>query len=208
MSIYDKEILELKKEIIFELINELKSIKNFKIRANTKAYSELDKTISKWDLEINKIENNINNSNLNENYSLLKIERKTLESLFNLNNKLKFETISELLESLTFNYEDIFSKDTLIEIKPFRLKKQIQLNLNSTNLYICEIIEESFDIKINDKILYKIEDLIIYDNKEYLESKNLKKYQIGNEMFWISINFTLANIEEFSSIYFNLNMKK
>ncbi|MCG3703802.1 hypothetical protein L5F68_05580 [Aliarcobacter butzleri] len=34
MSIYDKEILEFKKEIIFELINELKSIKNFKIRAN------------------------------------------------------------------------------------------------------------------------------------------------------------------------------
>ncbi|MCG3703790.1 hypothetical protein L5F68_05520 [Aliarcobacter butzleri] len=203
MSIYDNEILELKKEIIVELINELKSIKNFKIKANTKAYSELDKTISKWDLEINKIENNINNSNLNENYSLLKIERKTLESLFNLNNKLKFETISELLESLTFNYEDIFSKDTLIEIKPFRLKKQIQLNLNSTNLYICEIIEESFDIKINDKILYKIEDLIIYDNKEYLESKNLKKYPIGNEIFWISINFTLANIEEFNSIYFN-----
>lgn len=203
MSIYDNEILELKKEIIVELINELKSIKNFKIKANTKAYSELDKTISKWDLEINKIQNNINNSNLNENYSFLKIERKTLESLFNLNNKLKFETISELLESLTFNYEDIFSKDTLIEIKPFRLKKQIQLNLNSTNLYICEIIEESFDIKINDKILYKIEDLIIYDNKEYLESKNLKKYPIGNEIFWISINFTLADIEKFNSLYFN-----
>ncbi|MCG3658047.1 hypothetical protein [Aliarcobacter butzleri] len=203
MSIYDNEILELKKEIIVELINELKSIKNFKIKANTKAYSELDKTISKWDLEINKIQNNINNSNLNENYSFLKIERKTLESLFNLNNKLKFETISELLESLTFNYEDIFSKDTLIEIKPFRLKKQIQLNLNSTNLYICEIIEESFDIKINDKILYKIEDLIIHDNKEYLESKNLKKYPIGNEIFWISINFTLADIEKFNSLYFN-----
>lgn len=203
MSIYDNEILELKKEIIVELINELKSIKNFKIKANTKAYSELDKTISKWDLEINKIQNNINNSNLNENYSFLKIERKTLESLFNLNNKLKFETISELLESLTFNYEDIFSKDTLIEIKPFRLKKQIQLNLNSTNLYICEIIEESFDIKINDKILYKIEDLIIYDNKEYLESKNLKKYPIGNEIFWISINFTLADIEKFNSLYSN-----
>ncbi|MFX4282735.1 hypothetical protein [Aliarcobacter butzleri] len=208
MSIYDKEILELKKEIILEVINELKSIKNFKIKANTKAYYELDKAISKLDLEINKIVNNINNSNLNENYSFLKIERKTLESLFNLNNKLKFGTISELLESLTFNYEDIFNKDTLIEIKPFSFKKQIQLNLKNTNLYICEIVEESFDIKINDKILYKIEDIIIYDDKEYLESKNLKKYPIGNEMFWISINFTLANIEEFSSIYFNLNMKK
>jgi hypothetical protein len=132
MSIYDKEILELKKEIIVQVINELKSIKNSKIKANTKAYSELDKTISKWDLEINKIENNINSSNLNENYSFLKIERKTLESIINLNNRLKFGTISKLLESLTRNYEDMFSKDTLIEIKPFNFKKQIQLNLNNS----------------------------------------------------------------------------
>ncbi|KLE11426.1 hypothetical protein [Aliarcobacter butzleri] len=202
MSIYDKEILELKKEIIVEVINELKNIKNFKIKANTKAYSELNKTISKWDLEINKIENNINSSNLNENYSFLKIERKTLESLINLNNRLKFGTLSELLESLTFNYEDVFSKDTLIEIKPFSFKKQIQLNLNNTNLYICEIIEESFDISVNDKILYKIEDILIYDNKEYLETKNLKRYPIGNEIFWISNNLTLADIDKFNSLYF------
>lgn len=203
MSIYNQEILELKKEIMTELINDLKFIKNFKIKANTKAYSEIDKTILKWDLEISKIENNINNSNLNENYSFLKIERKTLEFLINLNNRLKFGTISKLLESLTRNYEDMFSKDTLIEIKPFDSKKQIQLNLNNTNLYICEIIEETYDIGLNDKILYKIEDILIYDNKEHLEAKKLKKYPIGNEIFWISINFTLADIEKFNSLYFN-----
>jgi hypothetical protein len=203
MSIYNQEILELKKEIMLELINELKFIKNFKIKTNTKAYSELDKAILKWDLEISKIENNINNSNLDENYSFLKIERKTLEFLINLNNRLKFGTISKLLESLTRNYEDMFSKDTLIEIKPFNLKKQIQLNLNNTNLYICEITEETYDISLNDKILYKIEDILIYDNKEHLQAKNLKKYPIGNEIFWISINFTLADIEKFNSLYFN-----
>ncbi|WP_066152207.1 hypothetical protein [Aliarcobacter cryaerophilus] len=203
MSIYNQEILELKKEIMTELINDLKFIKNFKIKANTRAYSEIDKTILKWDLEISKIENNINNSNLNENYSFLKIERKTLEFLINLNNRLKFGTISKLLESLISNYEDMFSKDTLIEIKPFDSKKQIQLNLNNTNLYICEIIEETYDIGLNDKILYKIEDILIYDNKEHLQAKNLKKYPIGNEIFWISKNFTLADIEKFNSLYFN-----
>jgi predicted P-loop ATPase len=78
---------------------------------------ELDKTILKWDLEISKIEKNINNSHFDENYSFLKIERKTLEFLINLNNRLKFGTISKLLESLTRNYEDMFSKDTLLEIK-------------------------------------------------------------------------------------------
>jgi hypothetical protein len=55
MSIYNQEILELKKEIMLELINELKFIKNFKIKTNTKAYSELDKTILKWDLEISDV---------------------------------------------------------------------------------------------------------------------------------------------------------
>ena len=153
--------------------------------------------------EISKIENNINNSNFDENYSFLKIERKTLEFLINLNNRLKFGTISKLLESLTRNYEDMFSKDTLLEIKPISFKKQIQLNLKNTNLYICEIVEESFEINVNDKILYKIEDIIIYDNKEYLEAKNLKKYAIGNETFWISNNLTLADVDKFNSLYSN-----
>ena len=110
MSIYNREILEIKKEIIMEVMNDLKSIRNFKLKANTKAYNELDKTILKLDLEINTVENSINDNNLNENYSMLKIERKTLESLINLNNRLKFETISELLESLIYNYEDIFNR--------------------------------------------------------------------------------------------------
>ena len=81
MSIYNREILEIKKEIIMEVMNDLKSIRNFKLKANTKAYNELDKTILKLDLEINTVENSINDNNLNENYSMLKIERKTLESL-------------------------------------------------------------------------------------------------------------------------------
>ncbi len=185
-----------------EVMNDLKSIRNFKLKANTKAYNELDKTILKLDLEINTVENSINDNNLNENYSMLKIERKTLESLINLNNRLKFETISELLESLIYNYEDIFNRDTLVEIKTFDYNKQIQLNLNNTNLYISEILENYYEISINDKIIYKIEDILIYDNKEHLEYKNLKKYPIGNEIFWISLNLTLADIEKFNSCWF------
>ena len=40
MNIYDKEILELKKQILIETSNELKNIINFKIKKNTKAYRE------------------------------------------------------------------------------------------------------------------------------------------------------------------------
>ena len=55
MNIYSQEVLELKKEILTEISNELKNITNFRIKTNTKAYYELKKTISKWDSEINEI---------------------------------------------------------------------------------------------------------------------------------------------------------
>ncbi len=81
MSTYSQELLELKKEILTEISNELKNITNFKIKTNTKAYYELKKTISKWDSEINEISNSINYNNVNEKFSFIKIDRKTLESL-------------------------------------------------------------------------------------------------------------------------------
>jgi hypothetical protein len=94
MSTYSQEVLELKKEILTEISNELKNITNFKIKTNTKAYYELEKTISKWDSKINEIANKINQNDINENFSFIKIDRKTLESLINLNNKLKIGNIS------------------------------------------------------------------------------------------------------------------
>jgi hypothetical protein len=204
MNIYNKEILELKKEILIEISNELKDIINFKIKTNTKAYHELEKTISQWNLKINEITNSINQNVANQNFSFIKIDIKTLESLINLNNKLKFESIAELLDSLTINYEDIFVKDTLIEIKHFDLNKKTQMILNNTDLYICEFSDNEYGIKSNEKILYKIDDIIIYENKEYLDAKNLKKYPIGEDIFWISLNCTLADIEKFNSLCFNI----
>ena len=136
MSTYSQEVLELKKEILTEISNELKNITNFKIKTNTKAYYELKKTISKWDSEINEISNSINHNDTNEKFSFIKIDRKTLESLIDLNNKLKFGSISKLLDILTINYEDLFDKDSLNEIKHFNLNKKIQMELNNTNIYI------------------------------------------------------------------------
>jgi hypothetical protein len=208
MKIYSQEVLELKKEILTEISNELKNITNFKIKTNTKAYYELKKTISKWDSEINEISNSINNNDINEKFSFIKIDRKTLESLIDLNNKLKFGSISKLLDILTINYEDLFVKDSLIEIKHFNLNKKTQMLLNNTDLYICEVLDNECGISSNEKILYKIDDLIIYENKEYLDAKNLKKYPIGEDIFWISLNCTLADIEKFNSLYFNIYSNK
>ena len=208
MDIYSQEVLELKKEILTEISNELKNITNFKIKTNTKAYYELKKTISKWDSEINEISNSINHNEINEKFSFIKIDRKTLESLIDLNNKLKFGSISKLLDILTINYEDLFVKDSLIEIKHFNLNKKIQMELNNTNIYISQVLNNEYGIKFNEKILYKIDDLIIYGDNEYLDPKNLKKYPIGEDIFWISLNCTLADIEKFNSLYFNISSSK
>ena len=208
MSTYSQEILELKKEILTEISNELKNIANYKIKTNTKAYYELKKTISKWDSEINEISNSINHNDINEKFSFIKIDRKTLESLINLNNKLKGGGISKLLDTLTINYEEFFVKDSLIEISYSDLNKKIQMALNNTDLYICGVLDNEYGIKSNEKILYKIDDVIIYENKEYLDAKNLKKYPIGEYIFWISLNCTLADIEKFNSLYFNIFSNK
>ena len=120
MSTYSQEVLVLKKEILTEISNELKNIINTKIKTNTKAYYELKKTISQWESKINEISNRINHNDVNEKFSFIKIDRKTLESLINLNNKLKFGSISKLLDTLIINYEDLFVKYSLVEIKSFR----------------------------------------------------------------------------------------
>ena len=208
MSTYSQEILELKKEILTEISNELKNITNFRIKTNTKAYYELKKTISQWDSKINEISNSINHYDVNEKFSFIKIDRKTLESLINLNNKLKGGGISKLLDTLTINYEEFFVKDSLIEISYSDLNKKIQMALNNTDLYICGVLDNEYGIKSNEKILYKIDDVIIYENKEYLDAKNLKKYPIGEYIFWISLNCTLADIEKFNSLYFNIFSNK
>ncbi|PRM87141.1 hypothetical protein [Aliarcobacter cryaerophilus] len=200
MSTYSQEVLVLKKEILTEISNELKNIINTKIKTNTKAYYELKKTISQWESKINEISNRINHNDVNEKFSFIKIDRKTLESLINLNNKLKFGSISKLLDTLIINYEDLFVKYSLVEIKSFNLNKNTQLLLNNIDLYICEVLDNEYDIKSNEKILYKIDDVIIYEEKEYLDAKNLKKYPIGESIFWISLNCTLADIEKFNSL--------
>jgi hypothetical protein len=157
MSTYSQEVLVLKKEILTEISNELKNIINTKIKTNTKAYYELKKTISQWESKINEISNRINHNDVNEKFSFIKIDRKTLESLINLNNKLKFGSISKLLVTLIINYEDLFVKYSLVEIKSFNLNKNTQLLLNNT------VDSNVFEICNGFSSIYKLSDIRIED---------------------------------------------
>ena len=68
-------IQQAKKEILTEISNELKNITNFRIKTNTKAYYELEKTIFQWDFKINEITNSIN-----QNFSFIKIVLQPIHS--------------------------------------------------------------------------------------------------------------------------------
>lgn len=58
---------------------------------------------------------------------------------------------------------------------------------------------------VKDKILYKIDDIIIIENLKYLNLEEFKEYSIGNEIFYISPTFTLRDIDLFISILKNTN---
>ena len=79
---------------------------------------------------------------------------------------------------------------------------------NNTDLYLCELLDNEYGIKSNEKILYKIDDVTIYEKKEYLDGKILKKYPIGEDIFWISLNCTLADIKKVNFLYFNIFTNK
>ena len=97
-----------------------------------------------------------------------------------MNNKLKGGGISKLLDTLTINYEEFFVKYSLIEIRYSDLNKKTQMALNNTDLYICEVLDNEYGIKSNEKILYKIDDVIIYENKAILCSTCTKCWDAKN----------------------------
>lgn len=64
------------------------------------------------------------------------------------------------------------------------------------NFYIC--LKE---ININEKIIYKVDDIIIIENVKYLNLEDFKSYPSLNEIFYISSTFTLREIDLFLSIW-------
>lgn len=92
-----------------------------------------------------------------------------------------------------FTKDDEFSLNYYIDFRNEIISKLPQKD------YIMKfsIIQHWVDLK------RQIIKWVTYENKEYLDAKIFKKYLIGEDIFWISLKFILADIENFNSLYFN-----
>lgn len=204
MNIYNKEILELEIDIFTKIKLELENIVNNKINRYSKASYELKNIITELDFKIKNMYKKYDEQNINELFSVIKIEKDTFEILINLKYKLDCDSISKLLKILALNYENFFLTDSYLQIKHLELNNSTQIFLNNTDLYLCEVIDNFNEIESNRKAIYKIDDVKLFDNQEYLDIKNFKKYPVGKNIIWISLKCTLEDIEKLDSLSSNI----
>ena len=197
--IMEIELLELKKRVFEEIKIKLSQDILLKIKRSTKAYLEVSNFINEINIEIKNFEIQINEllSKLN-NYSSLKIKTSLLKDLLVLRNELKNNSISELLELFVDNYRDMILLDSLTEIVSLALNKKTENILNQTAFYVCK---EKEPIESDKTIVYKIDDLIIHNNIEYLNLENFIKYNIDDHDFLFSSKYTLDELNKFKNIW-------
>ena len=196
-QIYNLELLRFKRELIKEFISDINSTLLLKMRSNSKAQTELRFFIKSLDLKLQNLDNSIKvflETN-KEEFSNFKIKTGLLSNLIELKHELEVGSISELLELFVINYGELILSDDLIEIENIELNKILKRLLNKTHLFISQSKESK------EKILYKIDDLIIKNDTEYLNIKKYKKYKIRNDYFLISLRCSLQDIDELESLW-------
>lgn len=200
MNIYNDEVIELEIKILEKIKNKLLFINDSKIKSNSKAFIELKSLISEINSEILFLKQE--NNNKSSKNSVIKISTSTFKDLVSLKIKLKVDTIAELLDLLVSSYDEFFLIDSLIEVKPYILDKYKTRSLNETDFYVCIDNDSNSNYReFEDKILYKLDDLTIFNNKEYLDLKIFKTYNFANDTFKISPRYTLQDIDLFMSIW-------
>lgn len=194
---YNIELLKYKKYLLIDLNNKLKNNILLKIKSNSNAYKEIEFLISDIEKEIKIFENKVTSyfENNENSFSNIKIKTELLKEMIDIKNELKIESISEFLELSVKNFKDLFLLDKLTKIKTLEIDKSIQKKLNKTNFYISTIENK------NEIIVYKLEDLIIHENQEYLNLENFKKYTITSDTFFFSSFYTLQDIDEFKLLW-------
>lgn len=197
MNIYDIELLEFKKKILLELYSDMNKILLNKIKKNTKAFEELKQLLISLDREIVTIDTKINDKlqDTKEFYISLKIERGVYQTLNSLKNELDIDNMSELLRLFESYYKEECFIANLSEINPVNISKDRKLKFNRTNFYLCNCDNK------DDTIVYKIEDLFIYNDIEYLDLNKFIELDKYDETFLFSSSYTLNDINEFFNIY-------
>lgn len=196
-NIYNIELLKCKKELLEEVKLELKQTIIQKIRSNSKAYSEIKSLITNIDKKITITEIEINSyfNTHREKYSILKIKTKSLEEFIDLKNELGIESLAELFELLIIGYKELILMEKLTKILPLNLNKIFEKQLLQADFYMCKIENQRCTV------VYKFEDLIIYEENEYLNLEYFQNYTINSELFLISVKCTLQDIDKLKAIW-------
>ncbi len=194
---YNIELLEFKKIILEEIELKLIKISMKKMRKNSLAYQEVINLSENINSKITFLEKEIiMYTNKNEElYSYIKVKTDILNDLFILKKELNMKTSSHLLRGLLDSYKEYFLIDKLHKISYVKVNLIKENILKKLGFYVCE----SEDLDTN--ILYKLDDVIIYENIEYLDLKKFKKHMINKDKFYLSMNFTLHEVDSIELVW-------
>ncbi len=194
---YNIELLEFKKIILEEIELKLIKISMKKMRKNSLAYQEVINLSENINSKITFLEKEIiMYTNKNEElYSYIKVKTDILNDLFILKKELNMKTSSHLLRGLLYSYKEYFLIDKLHKISYVKVNLIKENILKKLGFYVCE----SEDLDTN--ILYKFDDVIIYENIEYLDLKKFKKHMINKDKFYLSMNFTLHEVDSIELVW-------
>lgn len=198
-DIYEIEKQKIKFDILFDIKKDLCHILFYKIRNNSKAYTELESLIEKLEKNKNDCQKYIKESlSCNANpISQLKIHTEILKDLFTLKKEFESDSISEVISLLIAFYKHDKLVYSLSKIDIWEMPKSLELNLLNSKFNICT----SEDTK--HKIVYTTDDLVIEDNIEYLDLEKFKLYNKSkSEYYLFSPNFTLADLDDFFHLLF------
>lgn len=191
------EVLEYKKSFLQDFHDELKNETLPNIRSNSKAYKEIIRLISELNLKVIDYEEKINTYFKTDDiaYSNFKIKTTTLRNIISAKNELSMDSVSGLLDFLLNNLHEIFIIDKLTEIKPLKLNTKMQNQFDKTDFYLSTQEEKK------DVLVYKVDDVLIYNEKEFLNTEKFKKFKIENEVLYFSPNYTLQEVDDFKAIW-------
>jgi hypothetical protein len=189
--------LQEKKENYEELKEKLIQTTLPKIKSNTKAYFEIKIFLNELISEINFLDESIKTSlQKPDKYIDLKIHVNVMQKLFNLKNMIPSMSFAVFFEFILDTSGDLLFAEHLTQIRDIQLNKKIELLLSQTDFYVCKEDKEEYEI-----IVYKIDDLIIYEDSKYLNLENFEKYSFNNRNFLFSSNYTLIDIKKFKVIW-------
>lgn len=194
------ELLEQEKKILDDIRMGLSSILILRIKSNTNAYYVINDFMLKIKMKSKNLNLQINESLSNQNdYTQLKIKKSILIDLIKLRDELKVDSIAKLIGFFIDNHnKELLSLDSLTRIRKIVLNKETEDFLNLTNFYVCK----RMDFKYSDiTIIYKIDDLIIRNNLEYLDLTNFAEYNFENKNYIFSPKYTIGDLNKFKNIW-------